>query len=148
MTRETRSRCVFDSGELALRVDVEVPCEVQAITPVCGRIMAEVVQMGCAKEKHFEIELALQEALANAVRHGCKGNPDQHVRVQAGCDPARGMIVVVRDPGSGFDPAAIPSPTVGERLYSAGGRGIFLINQLMDEVRYERGGTEIWMRKS
>lgn len=148
MTDETQSRCVFDSAALDLRVDVEVPCDVQAITPVCSRIMAEVAEIGCAKEKHFEIELALQEALANAVLHGCKGNPDRKVRVQAGCDPARGMIVVVRDPGSGFDPASVPCPTVGERLYSGSGRGIFLINQLMDEVRFERGGTEIWMRKS
>jgi anti-sigma regulatory factor (Ser/Thr protein kinase) len=36
---------------------------------------------------------------------------------------------------------------VGDRLYQTGGRGIFLINQLMDDVRYERGGTEIRLRK-
>jgi serine/threonine-protein kinase RsbW len=148
MTSEMRNRCAFDSDELVLRVDMEVSCEVQAITPVTARIMAEVATMGCARGKEFEIELALQEALANAVRHGCGGNPDKRVRVQLGCDPVRGMILVVRDPGSGFDPAAIPSPTTGKLLYSQGGRGIFLINQLMDEVRFEHGGTEIWMRQS
>ena len=52
---------------------------------------------------------------------------------------------VVRDPGPGFDPAQIPSPVVGQNLFSTGGRGIYLINQLMDEVRFERGGTEIHM---
>ena len=57
------------------------------------------------------------------------------------------MLIVVRDPGEGFDPASIPSPIEGERLYLSHGRGIFLINQLMDSVKFQRGGTEIHMRK-
>ena len=57
------------------------------------------------------------------------------------------MIIVVRDPGEGFNPESVPSPVVGKNIYADSGRGIFLINQLMDEVRFERGGTEIWMRK-
>jgi serine/threonine-protein kinase RsbW len=56
------------------------------------------------------------------------------------------MLIVVRDPGQGFDPAQIPSPITGQQLFSSHGRGIYLINQLMDEVRFERGGTEIHMR--
>ena len=148
MASQAPSRCVFDQERLALSVDVSVPCEVHAITPVVARIMDLVKQMGCADGKLFQIELSLQEALANAVTHGCCGDPEARVRVQVGCDPEKGMLIVVRDPGRGFDPAAIPSPTVGERLFSDGGRGIFLITQLMDEVRFEKGGTEIWMRKS
>jgi serine/threonine-protein kinase RsbW len=58
------------------------------------------------------------------------------------------MLIVVRDPGPGFDPAGIPNPIVGENIYSNHGRGIYLINQLMDEVRFERGGSEIHMRKT
>ena len=54
---------------------------------------------------------------------------------------------VIRDPGEGFDPASIPSPILGENIFESHGRGIFLINELMDEVRYERGGTEIHMIK-
>jgi anti-sigma regulatory factor (Ser/Thr protein kinase) len=57
------------------------------------------------------------------------------------------MLIVVRDPGPGFDPDQIPSPIQGQNLYSTGGRGIYLINQLMDEVRFEKGGTEIHMVK-
>jgi serine/threonine-protein kinase RsbW len=57
------------------------------------------------------------------------------------------MLVIVRDPGPGFDLKDIPSPISGQNLYATGGRGIYLINQLMDEVHYEKGGTEIWMRK-
>jgi serine/threonine-protein kinase RsbW len=57
------------------------------------------------------------------------------------------MLIVVRDPGAGFDPFAIPDPCNGENVYSNHGRGIYLINQLMDEVKFERNGTEIHMRK-
>ena len=56
------------------------------------------------------------------------------------------MVIVVRDPGGGFDPGKIPSPIKGENVYSDHGRGIFLINRLMDDVEYRGGGTEIWMR--
>ena len=57
------------------------------------------------------------------------------------------MIIIVRDPGKGFDPGLVPSPIVGKNIYADSGRGIFLINQLMDEVRFEKNGTEIWMIK-
>jgi serine/threonine-protein kinase RsbW len=57
------------------------------------------------------------------------------------------MLIVVRDPGPGFDPKAIPSPIEGQEIYATHGRGIYLINQLMDEVHYARNGAEIVMRK-
>jgi serine/threonine-protein kinase RsbW len=47
----------------------------------------------------------------------------------------------------GFDPNSVPDPTINQNMYETHGRGLYLINQLMDEVRYERGGTEIHMRK-
>jgi serine/threonine-protein kinase RsbW len=125
-----------------------VPGDKNAITPAVERIMAVIEDMGCAEGKEHQVELSVQEALANAVVHGCAGDPERSVRVSVGCDRERGMIIVVRDPGSGFDPKTIPSPLRGENLFASHGRGIYLINQLMDEVRYAKGGTEIWMRKS
>jgi serine/threonine-protein kinase RsbW len=58
------------------------------------------------------------------------------------------MLIIVRNPGEGFDPTSIPNPTRGQNIYATRGRGIFLINQLMDEVRFEQGGTEIHMKKA
>jgi serine/threonine-protein kinase RsbW len=110
--------------------------------------MEVVRKMGCASGGEFEVEVALYEALANAVEHGCEHDPEKNVEVCVACDEKRGMLIIVRDPGTGFDPAAVPSPVVGENIFSDHGRGIFLINNLMDEVRFERGGTEIWMVKS
>jgi serine/threonine-protein kinase RsbW len=63
------------------------------------------------------------------------------------CDEARGILLVVRDPGPGFDPHSLPDPLFGENLFASHGRGIYLINQLMDEVTFKHGGTEIHMRK-
>ncbi len=147
MARASQPRCEFDPEALVRRVDMTVPGDVRAIGPAVAEIMAAIGAMGCAGGKEFDIELAVTEALANAVIHGCRRDPGKSVEISAECDPAHGMLIVVRDPGDGFDPAAVPSPLLGDRLFKRGGRGVYLINRLMDEVRYERGGTEIWMRK-
>ena len=104
-------------------------------------------QAGCTEQELNDISLAVRECVANAVIHGCKNNPGKVVEVCVACDEARGMLIVVRDPGSGFDFEKVKSPLMGQNVYSDHGRGIYLINQFMDEVKYERGGTEIHMRK-
>ena len=147
MPKKSPSRCEFDAEELILRLDLSVSAEVGGIDPVVRRIMKVVSSMECGSGKEFEIETALREALANAIVHGCKGDPTKEIQVAVGCDESRGMLIIVRDPGGGFDPRAIPSPTTAQNLYRSHGRGIYLINELMDEVRFEKGGTEIWMRK-
>lgn len=144
---ESGSRCEFDAGQMIVRVQKEVPGLVEAIPPVVEQIMEVIREQGCAEQSEFEIEVSLYEALANAVEHGCRHDPEKMVEVVVACEEHRGMIIMVRDPGPGFDPESVPSPIIGENLYADGGRGIFLINQLMDEVRYEKNGTEIWMIK-
>ena len=137
----------FDGARLITRVDLEVPGRHEAISPVVDQVLATARTMGCALGKEFEIEVALREALSNAIRHGCGDDPAKTVQLCVACDDQRGMLIVVRDPGPGFDPDDIPSPVMGQNIYSNHGRGIYLINQLMDEVAFDRGGTEIRMRK-
>jgi len=146
MSDATR-RCEFDREDLVVRFEATIPGSVEAIPPVVERVMSVVEEMGCAEGSEFEIEVAVNEALANAVKHGCGHDPSKFVAVTVECDPAKGMLIIVRDPGEGFEPKEIPSPIVGERIYADHGRGIFLINELMDEVRYEKNGAEIWMIK-
>jgi serine/threonine-protein kinase RsbW len=141
------SQCEFDPEDLQTRVRVRVPGRLDAISPAVDQVMAEVRAMDCSKGKEFEVETALREALANAIRHGCRNDDRKSVEVCVACDESKGMLIVVRDPGPGFDPGAIPSPTLGRNIYRHHGRGIYLINQLMDEVAFEKGGTEIRMRK-
>jgi serine/threonine-protein kinase RsbW len=139
--------CEFESNKLKVRLDLTLPADINAITPVVEGVMKAAGEMKCAEGREFEIETALREALANAIVHGCKNDPRKQIQCWVACDESRGMLIVVRDPGPGFDPATLPSPTHGENVFSEHGRGIYLINLLMDEVRYEHGGTEIHMRK-
>jgi serine/threonine-protein kinase RsbW len=137
----------FECADLLVRFDVELPGEASAITPVVDRVLSIARDVGCARGKEFEIETALREALANAIRYGCAHNPSQQVQLSVACDQTRGMLIVVRDPGPGFDPTQVPSPVSGQQLFSHHGRGIYLISQLMDHVQFARGGTEIRMIK-
>ena len=146
MSAHPPSRCEFEASDLIVKVDMTLPADVNAISPVVEKVMQIVTEMGCASGREFEIELALREALANAIEHGSGNDPSKEVECCVACDHARGMLIVVRDPGPGFDPASIPSPIAGLNLFSTGGRGIYLINQLMDDVKFEKGGTEIHMR--
>ncbi len=126
---------------------VTLAADRNAVGPVVQGIMELVTKMKVAVGKEDAIELALTEALANAVIHGAKGDPAKIIECDVGCDESRGVLIVVRDPGDGFDPAAISNPVQGENLYSDHGRGIYLINQLMDDVKFLKNGTEIRMVK-
>lgn len=116
------------------------------VTPVVDRVMQMVRETACAVGKELDVEISLREALANAIKHGANGDPSKIVECRVSCGP-EGILIVVRDPGNGFDPASVPDPLSGENIYSNHGRGIFLINKLMDEVKFEKNGTEIHMRK-
>ena len=144
---DTMPRCEFLEQDLLLRLDLTLPGTVKGIAPLVESVMVIVTEMGCAAGKEHEVELALVEALGNAVRHGCKDDVDKTIQCVVACDEERGMLIIVRDPGEGFDLSEVPSPLSGENIFSTHGRGIYLINQLMDSVRFERGGTEIHMRK-
>jgi serine/threonine-protein kinase RsbW len=137
----------FDPEKLSLKVRVTLSADRRAVDPVVAQVMEAVRQIKCADGKEDAIELSLQEALANAVVHGAKEDPSKVVECVVACDEQRGILIIVRDPGPGFDPKAIPTCTVGQNLYSNHGRGIFLINQLMDEVQFHKNGTEIHMVK-
>ena len=93
------------------------------------------------------MELALREALNNAVLHGNRLDPGKLVHVYCRCELGKGVSVVVKDQGKGFDPNAIPDPLAAENLRAANGRGILLMKSQMDEVSFEREGTEVHMRK-
>jgi serine/threonine-protein kinase RsbW len=137
----------FDPEKLSLRVRVTLAADRKAVDPVVEQVMEAVRRMKCVDGKEDAIELSLEEALANAVVHGAKEDPTKTVECLVACEEDHGVLIIVRDPGEGFDPGTIPTCTVGENVYSHHGRGIFLINQLMDEVKFRKNGTEIHMVK-
>jgi serine/threonine-protein kinase RsbW len=93
------------------------------------------------------VELAVQEAVANAIRHGCHNDPTNNVQCCVTCDDSGEVIIVVRDTGAGFDHTAVANPLEPENMLKPSGRGIFLINGLMDRVGFADGGREVQMRK-
>ncbi|MFI5114373.1 MAG: ATP-binding protein [Terriglobales bacterium] len=144
---DAASACDFDAKQLILKLSVTLAADRKAVDPVVESVMNLVREMKCADGREDEIELALSEALANAVVHGASADPAKIVECDVACDQEHGMLIVVRDPGPGFDPSRLANPCVGENIYSSHGRGIYLINQLMDEVQFHKNGTEIHMIK-
>lgn len=94
-----------------------------------------------------EIRLALREALNNAVCHGSRLDPEKQIRIICRADPHEGLTLAVRDEGPGFDPGTVPDPTAEQNLERFGGRGLFIIRKLMDEVEHRDGGRELRMRR-
>ena len=146
-SEEPLQSCNFDAEKLNLKLSVTLSADRDAVEPVIRNVMNVVREMKCAQGSEEAIELALTEALANAIVHGAKSDPSKVIECDVACDEQRGMLIVVRDPGPGFDAAEIANPCHGENIYSNHGRGIFLINQLMDEVQFHKNGTEIHMLK-
>lgn len=139
--------CEFMGSNLNWSVDVVVASTIEAISPAVDQLMQSLKTSCCPPEQEIAVEMALREALANAIVHGNHEDLHKKVRVCCACDAKRGMLIVVKDQGDGFDPSKIPSPLAGQSILSEHGRGIYLINLLMDEVQFRKGGTEIRMRK-
>ncbi len=140
--------CDFKADNTIVRLDMTVRADVNSITPVVDSVLQTAKGMGCGRGHEFEIETAVREALANAITHGCGQDPSKQVRCCVACDESRGMLIVVSDPGEGFDPGKVESPLEGKKLYSDHGRGLYLINRLMDRVWFSKGGTQIHMVKT
>jgi serine/threonine-protein kinase RsbW len=140
--------CKFQADKLIIRLDVTFKADINAISPIADSVLKTAHRMGCGQGHEAKIEIAIREALANAIKHGAGGDASKQVRCCVACDESRGMLIVVSDPGRGFDPATVPSPFAGEQLYSEHGRGLYFINQLMDQVWFSGGGTQIHMVKS
>ncbi len=106
-------------------------------------------EAGCDGDDLYWVVTALREALANAVRHGNRSEPERRVFVDYSVDPAS-VTIQVEDEGEGFDPATIPDPTDPENLLRPSGRGIFYMQQFMSHVEFGQapnGGTSVRMVK-
>jgi anti-sigma regulatory factor (Ser/Thr protein kinase) len=128
-------------------LDMIIPAEPVAIEKVSAGVTKLLESKQWPEDDVMQVELALEEGLINAIRHGCKGDPTKNVQCCVTFDGSRELLIVIRDPGSGFDVNAVPNPLEGENLLKPSGRGVFLINQLMDTVEYTEGGRQVQMRK-
>jgi len=138
------------TSEMFKELQMEIASEIASIAPAVDKIVAEIRGSSCLPGKEQDIELALFEALANAVIHGNRKQPAKRVNISCRYVRERRdcVSIVIRDEGAGFDPAAVPDPTRPENLDAEHGRGILMMRAFMDEVRFEKGGTEVHMIKN
>jgi len=125
-----------------------LPSKVAAISPFVDQLMRFVLHFRGADGSEIDIEMALREALANAVIHGNGDGSCKSVYVTCRCYLDGEVSITVRDEGRGFDSNAVPDPTCLENLLFTHGRGIYVMKTLMDEVYFEEGGCVVRMRKS
>jgi serine/threonine-protein kinase RsbW len=130
-----------------LEVDSWMPSEVRGISPQVDRLMRLIEGSQCVRGEEFNLELALREALNNAVVHGNRENPETKVHIHFRCQPGEELSIVVTDQGKGFDFEKAVGNGIAPDPDSEAGRGIQLMKAYMDEVHFERGGSEVHMRK-
>ena len=104
-----------------------------------------------AKEKfaleddiYGNIMIAVTEAVNNAIKHGNAGNKGKNVFLSLSLQDSM-IKFVIEDEGNGFDFENLPDPTAPENLEKPGGRGIFLMKHLSDEVKFRNGGKIVEM---
>ena len=130
-----------------LEIDSWMPSEVQAISPLVERLLVLLEGSQCAPGEEFNVEMALREALGNAVVHGNHEHPRAKVHIRCRCWPGKEISIVVTDQGKGFDVGKTGDNGLALDLISEHGRGIRLMKAYMDDVHFERGGSEVHMRK-
>lgn len=128
------------------RLEISFPAQVDRIAGVVDKVVALARDLHGETGKEQELALALTEALANAVKHGSKNDSSLEVQCQVMTENSA-MIIVVSDSGPGFDPSSVASPLESAGLTAEHGRGLYMIRQLVDEVRFARCGAEIRMTK-
>ena len=129
-----------------LELERSLPSKVAAISPFVDRLMLLLRKCGCVPQGESDVEIALREALANAIIHGNHENPRKHVHVRCRCQ-REDVSITVKDEGRGFDITKMPDPTAPENTGSVHGRGIYLMKALMDEVDFEESGVVVHIRK-
>jgi len=137
---------VHSQGGPCIELESSLPSEVGVISPFVDKLMLLIRKCRCVPEGEDDVEIALREALANAILHGNHEHPQKHVYVRCRCEPDE-VSIAVKDEGGGFDVNKIGDPTAPENTGSVHGRGIYLMKALMDEVRFEEGGVVVHMRK-
>jgi serine/threonine-protein kinase RsbW len=105
--------------------------------------------LGASEPVVFGLDMAVREAVTNAVFHGNKQDDAKQIRV-AIKSSAQGIEISVHDEGAGFNPAAVPDPTAKENIMKTSGRGIFFMRNFVDEIEWlnpPEGGTTVRMTK-
>jgi len=139
LPREETARSFPERTEFVLELPSDLRVIEAAVTYLVNRCRTYAFE-GSRLSLNFRVSIT--EALANAVLYGNGGDPGKYVRVEVALDQSR-VDLRVMDEGEGFDPDAVPDPTLPENLDRSGGRGLFLIRKLLDAVECSDRGNSV-----
>lgn len=134
--------------EEPIRITMSLPSRPEYLDLVQEVAVSVARVCGFAEDGQMDIGLAMREGAVNAMKHGNKLDPRLPIEVEISGTIER-VTMTIRDRGAGFDPAAVPDPTLPENILKSSGRGLFLIHTLVDEVRIHprSPGTELVLVK-
>jgi serine/threonine-protein kinase RsbW len=111
---------------------------------VQSSILESMEEIGYRERELFAVRIAVEEAIANAVLHGHRG--DQTLMIDISWSVVEKQVsVVISDEGRGYDAASVPDPTADENLTLPSGRGLAMINAFMSDVKVTDEGRRIEM---
>ena len=129
--------------------ELTLPSRIEAIAAAATTADEVAARLGLSEEAAFGLDLAVREAVTNAVLHGNRQDESKPVEI-AFTNTGGELVVTVRDRGTGFDPNAVDDPTAEQNLLKTSGRGILFMRNFMDTVEWlphPEGGTVVRMTK-
>jgi serine/threonine-protein kinase RsbW len=129
--------------------ELVLPSRVESVAEAAAAADDVARRVGLSEEAAYGLDLAVREAVTNAVLHGNKQAADVPVVITF-ADSAGQLVVTVRDRGQGFNPTEVADPTDPQNLLKTSGRGILFMRSFMDEVEWgphPEGGTVVRMTK-
>ena len=122
---------------------LELPNDIRSIEHAVEYVMRHCSTC-CDYARRFNLNfrVGLTQALSNAMLYGNDSDPQKRVRVEVTVRVEE-IAVRITDQGVGFDPTTIPDPTLPDNISKSGGRGIFLMRSLMDEVKFNDQGNSV-----
>ncbi len=128
------------------KIEFEFPSAISLMHSILEYLMKRVEKNGIVDAENSNLFIALDEAFVNAVKHGNKFDASKIVRIAAEVSPTEARFTI-EDEGEGFNVAGIPDPTNPENLFKTSGRGVLIIHNIMDEVKYNERGNRLTMIK-
>ena len=129
--------------------DLKFPSRIEAVAEAAAAVSDFMKSLGLSEDVAFGVDMAVREAITNAVVHGNKLDAAKVVELRLRNTP-EAFEITVHDQGTGFNPNDVPDPTKEENILKTSGRGIFFMRNFMDEVDWSvgaNGGTNLRMIK-